>query len=52
MTQGFGTSVEEMQTAAKHVLATYLQPVIAMQPDTLNAGMRSVREEALAAVGK
>ena len=38
--------------AAKHVLATYLQPVIAMQPDTLNAGMRSVREEALAAVGK
>jgi serine/threonine-protein kinase len=37
---------------AKHVLATYLQPVIAMQPDTLNAGMRSVREEALAAVGK
>ncbi|HET6807245.1 MAG TPA: protein kinase [Frateuria sp.] len=37
--------------AANHVLATYLQPVIAMQPDTLNAGMRSVREEALAAVG-
>jgi serine/threonine-protein kinase len=38
--------------AAKHVLDTYLQPVIAMKPDTLNAGMRSVREEALAAVGE
>ncbi|WP_424681853.1 protein kinase domain-containing protein [Frateuria sp. YIM B11624] len=37
---------------ARHVLDTYLQPVIAMQPETLNAGMRSVREEALAAVGK
>ena len=38
--------------AARRVLDTYLQPVIAMKPDTLNAGMRSVREEALAAVGK
>jgi serine/threonine-protein kinase len=38
--------------AARHVLDTYLQPVIAMRPDTLNAGMRSVREEALAAVGE
>ncbi|HEV2539361.1 MAG TPA: protein kinase [Frateuria sp.] len=38
--------------AARRVLDTYLQPVIAMRPDTLNAGMRSVREEALAAVGE
>ncbi|MCX7513975.1 serine/threonine-protein kinase [Frateuria sp. STR12] len=37
--------------SAKHVFATYLQPVIAMDPGSLNAGMRSVREEALAAVG-
>ncbi|MGN2247498.1 protein kinase [Frateuria sp. GZRR35] len=36
---------------ARHVLTTYLQPVIAMKPETLNAGMRSVREEALEAVG-
>jgi serine/threonine-protein kinase len=38
--------------AARRVLDTYLQPVIAMKPDALNAGMRSVREEALAAVGR
>ncbi|MBP1473777.1 protein kinase [Frateuria sp. MAH-13] len=35
---------------ARHVLTTYLQPVIAMKPETLNAGMRSVREEAMEAV--
>ena len=37
---------------ARYVLDTYLGPVIAMDPGTLNAGMRSVREEALEAVGK
>jgi len=38
--------------AARRVLATYLEPVLAMHPDALNAGMRSVREEALAAVAR
>jgi serine/threonine-protein kinase len=37
---------------ASRVLDTYLKPVIAMNPSTLNAGMRSVRDEALDAVGK
>jgi serine/threonine-protein kinase len=37
-------------TDAQHVLTTYLQPVIAMKPESLNAGMRSVREEAIGAV--
>jgi serine/threonine-protein kinase len=37
---------------ARQVFDTYLEPVIAMNPDTLNASMRSVREEALDAVGK
>lgn len=37
---------------AKQVFDTYLKPVIAMNPDALNASMRSVREEALDAVGK
>ena len=36
---------------ARQVLTTYLQPVIAMHPEALNAGMRSVREEAIDAVG-
>ena len=36
---------------ARHVRTTYLQPVIAMKPGTLNAGMRSVSEEAKRAIG-
>lgn len=38
--------------AAQRVFDGYLRPVIAMNPQTLNAGMRSVREEALAAAGR
>lgn len=37
---------------ARHVLDTYLKPVIAMNPATLNAGMRSVRAEAQGVVGR
>ncbi|UGB38558.1 serine/threonine-protein kinase [Frateuria soli] len=38
--------------AAQRVAMTYLQPVIAMNPDDLNAGMRSVRDEALEAISR
>lgn len=37
------------RAAMDEVRTRYLDPVIAMDPDTLNAGMRSVREEAIRA---